>query len=143
MKGYEVKEMSSVTHEEILQTAINTIKKQGFRVIRLDRRKVPDAIAIKNDEVVAIEANTNPTNVWLTRRAYEIGTSQYDAELIATKPYSKHYHAHEEYLLALELRKQGMSYPNMSRVLQEKYGRGFCLSLLHDWCNGNARPLGI
>ena len=138
-----MKGMPSAGHEEILRAAINALQGQGFRVIRLDRRKVPDAIAIKSDEVLAVEASTNPTNIWLTRRAFEKGTSQYDAELIATKPYSKHFHTREEYLLALELRKQGMSYIAMSRVLQEKFGRGFCLSLLHSWCSGAKRPLGV
>ena len=135
--------MVSIKHEQMLQAAIKNMQQQGFRVIRLDKRKVPDAIAFKETEVLAIEADTNPTSVWLTRRAFENGTSQYDAEVIVTKPYSNHYHTKEEYFFALSLRKEGKSYQEMSRLLEEKFGRKFCLSLLYSWCSFKKKPLHI
>ena len=39
-------------HEKMLQIAIKEMKLQGYRVIRLDRRIVPDAIAINEKEIV-------------------------------------------------------------------------------------------
>lgn len=132
-----------VSHEKLLQAGIKEMKKQGFRVIRLDRRKVPDAIAIKDSEVVAIEASTNPTNIWLTKRAFDKKGSQYDAEIIVTKKYSDHYHTKEEYEYALKLRKSGNSYREIKRLFESLFGVPVSVSTLHDWCEGKSKPLGI
>lgn len=126
-----------------MQAGIKTLTKEGYRVIRLDRRKVPDAIAVKDSDVIAVEADTSPTSIWLTRKAFDKGVSQYDAEIIVTKPYSEHFHARAEYMLALELRKQGMSFRAMKRLLEEKFPRRFSTSILHDWCSGRKKPPGI
>jgi len=130
-------------HEELLINAIKELQKQGFRIIRLDRRAVPDAIAIKEQEVVAVEADANPTSIWLTKKKFENGTSQYDGEIVVTKPYSEHYHTSGEYVLALQLRSEGRSYREIQRILKEKTGRPIPTSLLHYWIKGRSKPLTV
>ncbi len=131
--------MASKKHEEILQKAINELEKNGLRVIRLDSRTVPDAIAIdfENRKVSAVEASTNPTNIWLTKMKYNRVPVQFDEEIIATTvlrhPKQKSYKA---YILALELRKQGMTerkiQDEIKKRLDEKVSRG----TVHYWISG-------
>jgi len=90
-----------------------------------------------------VEADISPTNVYLTRRKIETGQSQYDAEIIITKPFSEHYHSAEEYFSALELRKDGFSYRKIQRVLKERFGRDIPHSLIHDWIKGKKKPLTL
>lgn len=130
------------THEELLTNAIKELQKQGFRVIRLDRRIIPDAVAIKGEEVVAIEADTSPVSVWMTTRKLENG-SQYDSEIIVTNPYSERYYTREQYSEAMKLRGEGRSYREISRLLREKHGRRFPISLVHDWAKHRKKPFGI
>lgn len=122
-------------HERQLQTAINELKKQGFRIIRLDHRIVPDAIAINNKEVVAVESETSGTGVWLTRRKLE--DSQYDAEIIITRPYDKQFFEPKVYYDCLELSKNGMSYREIKRTLMSKYNlQRLALSTICGWIKG-------
>lgn len=119
------------------------MKKEGFRIIRLDRRMVPDAIAIKKDSVVAVEVDTNPTNIWLTRRKFK-GGSQYDEEIIVTRPYNDHYHTPETYYEALRLRKSGNSYREIRDNLVKKFNlEHLAVSTIVDWVKGRKRPLGV
>ena len=128
-------------HEKMLRKGIEILKKKGFRIIRLDRRIVPDAIAIKDNKIVAIESSTNPTNVWLTER--KLKDSQYDSTIIITKPYSKHYHSPEEYFEVFKLRKEGCSYSEIAKIIEEKFHRRIPRSLICDWIKGKKKPLTL
>jgi len=131
----------TVGHEALLEAAMRELRRQGFRLIRLDRRAVPDAIAFKGQDVIAVEADTSPTSVWLTRRKFESGQSQYDAEIIVTKPFSDHYHSWREYHAAIDLRKEGLSYKAIQRTLKERFGRHVPLSLINGWIKGKTKPI--
>lgn len=136
--------MPSLTHEKMLLAGIEELKKQGFRIIRLDRRIIPDAIAIKEKEVIAIEASTNPTNVWLVKKKFESG-SQYDAEIIITKPYDIQYHSPDTYYRVLELHKEEIhSYREIRRTIMKEFNlKTLSVSTIHDWIKGNKRPLTL
>jgi len=131
-------------HEQLLRAGIKAMKDQGFRVIRLDRRIIPDAIAIKEKEVVALEADTTPTNVWLSTRRFDKG-SQYDAEIIITKPYSFQYHKAQTYHRVLELHKTGeYSYREIRRkVMRELQLKSLSVSTICDWIKGRKKPLTL
>jgi len=128
-------------HEELLRQAIEKLKSEGFRVIRLDRRVVPDAIAIKDNEVVAVEASTSFPNIYLTKRKFEDGTSQYDAEIIVTRKLSDHYHSIREYNWARLFRDKGMSYTQIQKELEKEFKRHVPRSLICDWVKGKKKPL--
>jgi len=127
-------------HESILQSTINELRKQGFRVIRLDHRIVPDAIAIKERSVSAIEVETSMTGLSLTRRKFD--GSQYDDEIIVTRPLNPHYHKMEVYNEAIALSKANKSYREIRRFLKEKYAlETLAISTIHDWIKGKQRPI--
>ena len=81
--------------------------------------------------------STNPTNIWLTKMKYNRVPVQFDEEIIATTvlrhPKQKSYKA---YILALELRKQGMTerkiQDEIKKRLDEKVSRG----TVHYWISG-------
>lgn len=129
-------------HEELLVSAIQSLETQGYRVIRLDRRIVPDAIAIKNSEVIAIEADTSPTKVWLTKRKFESEKSQYDAEIIVTKPYNSYYHTPKVYYRVLELYNSGdYSFREVKeKVMKEFELKTLAISTIHDWVKRRKIP---
>jgi len=131
-------------HEKLLRAGIKAMEDQGFRVIRLDRRIIPDAIAVKEKEIIALEADTNPTNIWLTKRRFDKG-SQYDAEIIITKPYSSQYHKAETYYRVLELHQEGKySYREIRRkVMQELQLKSLSVSIIYDWIKGRKKPLTL
>jgi len=131
-------------HEQLLRAGIKAMREQGFRVIRLDRRIIPDAIAIKEKEIIALEANTTPTTIWLSKRRFEKG-SQYDAEIVITKPYSSQYHKAETYYRVLELyRKRGYSYREIRRkVMEELQLKSLSISTICDWIKGRKKPLTL
>jgi hypothetical protein len=131
--------MPSKEHEEILQKAILALRNEGLRVIRLDSTCVPDAIAIdfENRKVSAVEADTNPTNIYLTKAKYERYPPQFDEEIIATKelrkPRQKSYQA---YVLALELRRQGLSERKIKVEIEKRLGEKVSAGTVHYWVTG-------
>jgi len=133
--------MPKQKHEDLLIAGIKTLREQGFRVIRLDRRRIPDAIAIYGNKVVAVEADTNPTKVWLTKKKFEAG-SQYDEEIIITKPYEQHYHTSKTYYRVLELYKKGdMSLREIVKTVKQEFGlKTLSVSIVHDWVTGRKIP---
>ncbi len=127
-------------HERMLQSAINELIKQGFRVIRLDHRVIPDAIAVKNKEIIAVESETSGTGIWLSRRKLE--DSQYDAEIIITRPLEAHYFEPEVYHEVIRLVKEGNSYRETKRLVTEKFKlKSLSLSTVNKWVKGKSKPL--
>jgi len=129
-------------HEEILQSAINELRKQGFRIIRLDHRIVPDALAIKDKEVIAVESETTYTGIWLTRRKLE--DSQYDAEIIVTRPLNAHLFNPEVYYEVLRLMREGKSYRETKRFVIEKFQlKSLSVATIHNWLKGKSKPVTL
>ena len=126
-------------HETQLQSAINELKKQGYRIIRLDHRIVPDAIAISDKEVVVVESETSWAGTWLSRR--KLKDSQYDAEIIITRPLNQHYHTREVYNEVLNLSKSGKSYREIQRLMKEKHKlKTLAVTTIHNWIKGRSQP---
>jgi len=126
-------------HEYMLQKAIDELKKQGYRIIRLDHRIIPDAIAIKQKEVIAVESETSMSGIWLTRRKFE--NSQYDAEIVITRPLKQCFHTPETYKEVLKLSKTGKSYREIQKLLKEKYKlKSLAISTIHSWIKGIKMP---
>lgn len=131
--------MPTEEHEELLLAGMEAMRKQGYRVIRLDKRIVPDAIAVKDDQVVALEAATNATTVWLSKQKIQPQT-QYDETLVITKPYSDRYYPRGAYQRALELRRMGYTYSHIRDVIFREFGKRPSFSTLHDWTTGTKKP---
>jgi hypothetical protein len=131
--------MPSQLHEQILLKAIDALQKEGLRVIRLDCTCIPDAIAIdfQNKKVYAVEADTSPSTIYLTKVKYERYPPQFDEAIIATKelkkPRQKSYRA---YLLALELRKQGFSERKIKAEIEKRLGEKVSSGTVHYWLVG-------
>jgi len=130
-------------HEELLIAAIRKLEDEGFRIIRLDRRIVPDAIAIKDNEVIAIEAETGMSGIYLTRK--KMMNSQYDSTIIVTRPYSQCYHRPEVYYRVFELfKKGGHSYREIRRIVMDEFDlESLSVSTIHDWRKGKKKPLSL
>ena len=131
--------MPSKEHEEILQRAILALANEGLRVIRLDSVCVPDAIAIdfENKKVIAVEAETNPTGIYLVKAKYERHPRQFDEEIIATKkPRKLKQKSYQAYVLALELHRQGLSERKIKTEIEKRLGEKVSVGTVHYWVTG-------
>lgn len=130
-------------HERLLIEAIKKLEQAGFRVIRLDHEVVPDAIAIKNNKVIAVEASTDFANIYLTKR--KMKHSQYDEEIIVTKPFDQRYHKPEVYYKVLELaKKKKHSLRQIRKIVMVEFGlKALSVSTVHDWIKGQKKPLTL
>jgi len=128
--------MPDETHEELLIEAIEVLREKGIRVIRLDTRFLPDAFAIIDDRVVAIEVETDGSPKYSRY-------SQFD-EIITISPHTSLDHSVrvKTYLLSIRLRKEGKSYREIKSYLKDM-GMHVGISTLHDWFRGKSRPIGI
>ena len=127
--------MPSKTHEDILVEALDILSKKGIRVIRLDTRELPDAFAVVDNKVLAIEVQTDGSPKYSKE-------SQFD-EIISLTPQIKTYDARiKAYLLAIRLRKEGKSYRQIKKYLHD-CGVHVGLSTLHGWFRGLSLPPGI
>jgi hypothetical protein len=129
--------MPSLEHEKMLVSGIEAMHNKGYRVIRLDKRKVPDAIAIKDGEVVAVEAETSVTGAWTTTRKYE-KNREYDRQVILRKPLSDVFFSFEAYKRALELRKRGLTYVAIASEVEREFHRKPSMGAMHKWFAGKA-----
>jgi hypothetical protein len=131
--------MPSEKHEELLRKAIQELQNQGLRVIRLDSMVVPDAIGIdfENKKVTAVEVDTSPTGVYLTRVKYDRYPPQFDDEIIVMPrlPNSK-VKSYRAYLLALELHKQGLSERRIKSEIERQLNEKVSVATVHYWVSG-------
>jgi len=139
--------MVSQKHERILIKTIEILKKNGLRVIRLDNRTVPDAVAIDfhNKTVSAIEASTRPSNIYLTRHKYERLPRQFDEEIIATllPPKRRQSKDPKAYFLALELKAKGYTERAIRKEVELKTGEKVSNGTIHYWVTGQSRPWSV
>jgi len=125
--------MPSPKHEERLCKAIDKYKNQGFRVIRLDKRTVPDAILIKDNLVFALEIDTESH---YAAHQSSLGKhknwDEFD-EVWISIPKMKG-HTIEEYERALKMHNKGTNLFKISKEMKIPY------SVLWDWVHKQAKP---
>jgi len=131
--------MPSNKHEKMLQVAIEKLRESGYRVIRLDRRRTPDAIAVdfNNKKIIAVEASTSAVNYHFVRKRIK---GQFDEDIIITNQYSDRYYSREAYLIALQLRIEGKAYKEIQDIIEKKFGKRPSKSTLFDWTTGKKAP---
>lgn len=128
--------MPSTKHEDVLLRTLEKYKNQGFKVIRLDKRAIPDAILFKDDLVFALEVETGSyedshkssfhrTKDW----------SDFDEVWIVIK--KPRGHTIEEYEEALELYKNGSNAFKISKRMNIPY------SIIYNWIHGRSRPITV
>ena len=122
-------------HEAILVEALDVLSKKGIRVIRLDCRTIPDAFAIVDNKVLAIEVQTDYSPKYSRH-------SQFD-EVITLTPMMENEGARvKAYLTAIRLRKEGKTYHFIKNYLRD-IGVHVGVSTLHDWFRGKTLPKGM
>lgn len=139
-------DMSNNLHEEILIRAIRKLENEGLKIIRLDRRNIPDAVAIdfQNRKIFAIEAETNPTGIWITKRKYERYPQQYDEEIVvAPRKISGRYKSRKAYELCLELHKSGLSERAIQREIFKRLNEKVSTGQTHNWIAGRSKPITL
>ena len=71
--------MTSELHEKTLKNFIEELRKEGYKVFDLER-KIPDAIAMKNGEIYAVEVlgvQYKQGKGWTKKWTYRSKTSNY------------------------------------------------------------------
>lgn len=127
-------------HEKALTKVMELLELAGWRVIRLDKRTIPDLIAISNREVIAIEIETALTSVYVKKTNYK-GSPFYD-EVYIVKPSVKvrlensTYFTQDEYDRAIRLRKEGKTLTQIRELMGEEFGRKPAMGTLHKWFSG-------
>jgi len=134
--------MTGKLHEEMLVKSIDALKRSGLRVVRIDKRKHPDAIAIdfQTKTVIAVEVETNPTGIYLTRRAYMgVPTNEYEEEIIVTTriPNAKSMEAYE---MCRALRQDGRTVRGIRGMIKYRLGEDVSIGTIHKWINGSRKP---
>jgi len=127
--------MTSEKHEKLLIEAIEVLRDKGIRVIRLDKRTIPDAFIIMNNKVIAIEIETDGSPKYSRN-------SEFD-EIISITPRRENEGVRSQaYLTAIRLRKEGKTYHQIKKYLSD-IGVHVGISTLHDWIRGKSIPSEI
>jgi len=128
--------MPSEEHDRILRKVIELLREEGYTVVRLDNRNVPDAFYIENGKPIAIEVETDSS------RPYS-RCPEFEGVLLIKKKRNRHDHEGWVYKKVFELRKEGKSYRQIQKELLDKYGVKLSLSTIHDWLRGKSVPRTI
>lgn len=127
-------------HEKALIKVMELLELAGWRVVRLDKRTIPDLIAVSNKKIVAIEVETALTSVYVKETNYK-GSPFYD-EVYIVKPSIKKrlgssiYFTQDEYDEAVKLRKEGKTLTQIRELMGKKFGRKPSMGTLHKWFSG-------
>lgn len=127
--------MPNDIHEELLIETIDILREKGIRVIRLDKREIPDAFAIIGDRIVSIEVETDGSPKYSRN-------SQFDEVISICPPRDTDHGRIEAYLCAVRLRKEGKTLQQIKDYI-EGLGVHVGLSTLHDWFRGKSLPRGL
>jgi len=125
--------LPSEKHERLLTKVIDAIKEEGYTVVRLDKREIPDAFYIENGKPVAIEIETDISKPFSR-------LSEFDKVLLVNKELAKTYHSGQTYKTVLELRKENKSYREIQTEMQNVHGIHIPISLIHSWIKGTKLP---
>ena len=122
-------------HEEILVKALNIMREEGIRVIRLDCSTIPDAFAMIDGKVIAIEVETDGSPKYSRH-------SQFDEVVTLTPGVENEDVRIKAYLTSIRLRKEGKTL-NVIKTYLSDIGVHVGISTLHDWFRGKSLPRGI
>lgn len=138
--------MSHNTHEEFLDDIIIEFKSKGWRVIRLSGIPVPDAIAIKDNQIVGVDVTVTGRKQTIYKKALNYKKYGFDTDnlLIISKNIKEAFKFPAEiYYYAIELRKNGYKY----KEIQEKIKDGFDINVscptICTWCTGTRKPISV
>ena len=128
------------THERLLQKYMKKYRDDGARVIRLDRRGVPDAIVIKDGKISALLIDTSTLNqvAGIIKHKKAMGQtirnySEYD-EKIQVLPKFRKAHNIETYNSAIKLFKEGTTTYRISKTLNVPH------TTVYEWCKCDVKP---
>jgi len=128
--------MTSKKHDEILRKQIKKYKDTGARVIRLDKRGVPDAIIITiAGNVVALEVETTRNHFWHAKNV-KGNLNEFDG-VYRYVPKPKSSHSSEKYYEALKLRADGKKLAEIANKLKVS------IPTVHYWCSGQFVPIEV
>lgn len=133
-------------HDDMLEDVLEDFRAKGFKVIHLNRKPIPDAIAIKGDKTVMIEVTASKLKgkTYSKKLKYkQFGFETDDLIIIAKNLPSVSKIPPEAYYYALELRKKCWKYKDIQRELEEKFKVKVCLALLSRWFKGDVKPLSV
>jgi Holliday junction resolvase len=133
-------------HNEILEDIITEFRSKGFRVIHLNKKPIPDAIAIKDDKTVGIEvtASNLDTKIYSKKLKYtKFGFETDDLTIIAKSLSSVSKIPPEAYYYALELRKKDYGLDNIQKELESRFKVKISKPAISRWCKGDVKPLSV
>ena len=130
---------SRTEHELILDDVITEFRKRGLKVIRL-KKKVPDGILIIDDKIIALEISSSEIAGRISRKRKEFKNTDFDNIIIFGKKNSD-YVPPEAYHIALKLRKKGMKYKDIKKIIDEEFPNvKVGIPTICNWCKGNSKP---
>ena len=123
-------------HENILRKVIEVVRKEGYTVVRLDHRNIPDAFYIEDGKPIAIEVETDQSKPYAR-------CPEFEGILLVKGRTNKHDHKGWVYEKVFELRKHGKSMRAIKKEIMEKYNIKLSLATIHDWLRGKTIPRTI
>jgi hypothetical protein len=145
-------------HEALIQKMITEHESEGYRVIRLDKRIIPDAIALRDNKVIALEADTSKNGHNATVRKYE-EDNQYDDAVFESSFWEINYTTNdsnyngiikrrprfssEHHARVLELRRSGATYKQIQEALIKEFGRPISFPAIYNWITGKSAPRNV
>jgi hypothetical protein len=133
-------------HDEILEEVLAEFKSRGYKVIHLNRKPIPDAIAIKNNKTAMIEVTGSDlkTKIYSKKLKYkQYGFETDDLVLIGKGVPNQYKIPAEAYYYALELRKKGWTYSTISEELEKRFKCKISTASICLWVKGTNKPLSI
>jgi len=133
-------------HNDLLDEIVSEFRSKGYRVIVLGRKPILDAIAIKDDSIVGIECTSSilDSKLYTKKLKYQkYGFETDDLIIIANNIPSIFKVPAEAYYYAIELRKKGYKYKDVSKQLLEKFQTSVSASMICHWSRGYSKPLSV
>lgn len=129
--------MPSEKHNRLLEKVMESVRKEGYTVVRLDNRNIPDAFYINEEgKPIAIEIQTDQSIPYAR-------CPEFFGILLVRKKYKKFYHNAETYSLVFKLRKEGLTIRQIQAEVKKRIGVHINLSSINDWLRGKSIPNNI
>lgn len=133
-------------HDDLLEDVLAEFRARGFRVIHLNRKPIPDAIAVKGDKTVMIDvtsSNCKGTKYSKRWKYQKYGFETDDLIIIAKNLPSVAKIPPEAYYYALELRKKSYPYAQIQKELETKFKVKISIPSLCRYFKGDVKPLSV
>ena len=137
--------MRNERHELLLQKILMEFRKKGFKVIRL-RKKIPDAIIVKDGPIIGIEVTSGShRKIFHRKKTYVDLGFEFDEVILigdtAMKEYGiEQYTPPEAYFLASKLRKKGLKLKDIQKIIEKKFKVSVSIPTLSNWTTGKTKP---